>query len=133
MRLHVGEIRDPESIRRIRHELTVDEVARTRQLVVAEGRSLETPAAPGAQQSLVLHEPLNGASSDRHLLAVQLFPDLARAVNGEVVVVDTGDLGLQLVITVPSRARGTGLGRVVGGGSKLQCLADWLDSPSIPA
>jgi len=62
-----------------------------------------------------------------------LLPDLARAVDGEVVVVDTGDLGLQGLVTLASGAGGPRFGRVVGSGSELQGFADRLDSPSIPS
>lgn len=64
---------------------------------------------------------------------MQLLPDLARAVDGEVVVVDTGDLGLQGLVTLASGAGGARFGRVVGSESELEGFADRPDSPSIPS
>jgi hypothetical protein len=62
-------------------------------------------------------------------LALQLFPDLDDAVNGEVVVVHASDLSLKFLVANPACAGGSRLGGVIGRGSKLQGLADRLDSP----
>lgn len=122
--LHVGEVRDPETIRCTGDELAIDEVTRTVQLVIAEGRFLEPATTPGALQFQIFHEPLDGAARDRVALALQLFPDLDDAVNGEVVVVHASDLRLKFLVANPARAGGPRLGGVIGRGSKLQSPAD---------
>ena len=128
----VGKIRHPQCIRPPGRELPVHEILRTLGRRIADGRTHRL-APHHASQAHQLHESLDRAARDGHVLAVQLFPDLAGAVDGEVVVVDTGDLGLQGLVALASGAGGARFGRVVGSGSKLQGFADRLDSPSIPS
>ncbi len=75
--------------------MTIDEVARSLQRVVADRRYLVATALLDAGESEFVHQSLDGAASDADTLAVQLLPDLLGAVNAvEAGVVDPLDLGL---------------------------------------
>jgi hypothetical protein len=60
-------------------------------------------AAADAFQAQLAHQPLEGAASHHDPLPMQLPPDLAGAVDPEVVLVDPAELGLQRGI--PDRTR----------------------------
>jgi hypothetical protein len=73
------------------------------------------------------HQPLHGAAGHSDPFAVQLPPDLAGAVDAEVLGMHPGDLSLQLLVAQrPGRGR-PARGGVVGGRGDRQQLADRLD------
>ena len=132
--LHVGEVRHPETVRCRRHEVTIDEVARSLQRVVADRRDLVAAALLHAGKSELVHQSLDGAARDRDALAIQLLPHFLRAVDAiETGVVDPLDLRLQGLVATTSSGLGTSPSGVVGGGGELQRFADRLDSPSVPS
>ena len=95
MGLDVGQVRDPETVRRVGHEVTIDEVTRSVQRVVADGRHFVAASLLDAGESHLFHESLDGAACDAEALATQLLPDLLGAVDTvEAGVVDPLDLGL---------------------------------------
>ena len=132
MRLHVGQVRHPEAVRAIGDEVSLDEVGRTTLCLVADGGASPLPSATHATQPQIAHEALNGAAGYRGALPIELGPDLVRPVDAAVLGVHPVDLGLQGLVAPAPGADRAGLGRVVGGGSELQHLADRLDSPQQP-
>src|ERR1700722_8213529 len=98
----IGEVRDPERVRPGRPELAVDMIQRTRCGLVADG--FDWLAADHALQAHAPHQSLHGASCDILALAAQLPPDLAHAVDVEVLREDTPDLDLaDLILLRPRR------------------------------
>lgn len=127
MRLHVGEVRHPETIRCRCYELSVHEVTRTVLVFVADRGQLELAGASSARQAFFFHQSWHRAVGDLDALATQLLPDLLRAVDTVAVgLVHAQNLGLESLVTDASCAGRARLGGVVGGGSKLQGSADWL-------
>ena len=95
MALHVGQVRDPKAVRGRRHEVTIDEVARSLQRVVADRRDLVAATLLHTGKSEFFHQTLCGAARDAEALAVELLPHLLGAVDAvEAGVVDPLDLGL---------------------------------------
>jgi hypothetical protein len=76
------------------------------------------------------HQPLNRAAGDLVALPLHLGPHLVGPIDLKVVVVDLGDLGLELLIADLAGTWRPPLGGIVGAGSELQCGADRLDSPA---
>ena len=74
-------------------------------VLIADRRDLELTPPSSAGEALLLHEPAHRAVGDLDALAVQLLPDLLRAVDTVAVgLVHARDLGLQDLITQGSRA-----------------------------
>jgi hypothetical protein len=107
-RRHAGEVAHPEPIRCGRVELPVHSVRRTRQGRVLD-RRLHGAAAHGAAQAHGAHQSLHRASGDRDALAAQLPPDLAHAVDAEVLRMHACSFGAQRIVAVAARRA---LGRV---------------------
>ena len=128
--LHVGEVRHPEPVGSVGHELAIDQVGRPVEGVVTDGGPLPLPPSACSLESQVTHEALDGAAGHPMALPVQLGPDLVGSVDVEVLRPDPLDLDLQLLVPDPAGAQGPVAGGVVGGGSELQSGADRLDSPS---
>ena len=70
-------------------------------IVVRTGLPRITPCKPHAS-----HQPLHGAAGNVKALALQLPPDLAHAIDVEVLREDAGDLRCQRQILLRSRWRG---------------------------
>src|SRR4030081_1628844 len=131
----IGKIRNPQRIWARRVKLAIDVVQRTRCRLVAD-RGPDRLAADHALQSHASHQPLYGAAGNVKALALQLPPDLAHAIDLEVLRKDAGDLRLQRHI--PPRSRGEllrigALGDMgmVGRGGERQDLADRLHPMSL--
>src|SRR5690606_28894251 len=80
--------------------------------------------------------PLDRAARHRDVLASQLAPHLARAVDAEIVLVHTSDLRTKLLVTAhtlrsPLRSGLPGLDLVVRRRGDRQLLADRLDPVSV--
>ena len=131
MGLHVGQVRNPETVRRMRDEVSVDEVTRPGKRLIAKGRALELSATTGALESEFAHQALDCAPGNSDALAVQLVPNLVCPVDREVLCMDTDNLGLEHLVTDASLTDWTGFCRVIRCGSKLQGSTDRLDSPSM--
>ena len=98
MGLHVGQIRDPETIWRGRAEVALDQVTRTLGVFVRDRRlPVTTPA--NAHEPLAAHQALDGASRHVDTLQVELPPDLVGAVALSALGVDAADLEGQFLIT----------------------------------
>jgi hypothetical protein len=131
VRLHVGQVRDPESVRRGRDEMSIDEVTWSVLVLVADCRDPERTTAPHTAESLVLHEPTNGAVGDSNPFTVELLPNLLGAVGAVVVgLVPAQYFGLQGRVVQLTWRYWTRQGGVVRGRGELQCSADRLDPPS---
>ena len=127
----VAEIRDPQRIRARRVELAIDVVQRARRRLVAD-RGPDRLAADHAPQTHASHQPPHGAAGNVKALALQLPPDLAHAIDLEVLREDAGDLRCQRHILLRSRGELLRIGAfgdmgMVGRGSDRQDLADRLD------
>ena len=111
-------------------------VQRARRGLVANSRAHRLPA-DSALEAHLPHQPLHGAACDGEPFPPQLPPDLAHAVDGEVLRKDAGDLGLQLQVA-PGPCRQLGgiapLGYVLAIGRRgdRQYLADRLDPVDLP-
>ena len=124
----ISKIRDPQDIRAWRLELAVDAVQRTGCGLVAD-RCLDAFATNNSLQSHRLHQPRHGAARHIRAHALQLAPNLAHAINAEVLLEDTANLALQGGIPLGPRRLLFGIGAlggmiVVGGWGDRQHLAD---------
>ena len=127
----VGEVRQPQPVGRWRMKLAVHMVQRTRGGLVADGRTRGL-ATDHPLEAHLAHQPLHGATRDSEPFPQQLTPDLAHAVDGEVVREDAGDLGLQLQVALGSSRQLAGIAPLrhvlaIGRRGDRQHLADRLD------
>lgn len=90
----IGEIRNPEPVRRGSLELAVHPVERARSRLVRDRRS-DRLAADDALKAHRPHEPGDGATGHVEALLLQLPPDLAHAVDAEVRLENAAYLDLQ--------------------------------------
>ena len=103
---YVGEIRDPEPVGRGRVELPVHLIQRTRCRPVAYRRAHRF-TADRALKAQIPHQPLDRAAGDGELLKSHLPPDLAHAVNTEILGEDAQNLGPErFVAASPCRTPG---------------------------
>ena len=104
MRLHVGEVRHPEPVRRWRPELPLHEVTRPALTLVGMRRHLVGPTPAHAGEAELPHQALDRAAGDTGALPVELGPDFVGPVDVEVLGMDAGDLAPELpVADGPSR------------------------------
>lgn len=127
----VGEVGDPEPVGRGRLELSVHLIQRTRRRLVAERRAHRL-AADHALKAQVPHQPLDRATGDGEPLTPHLPPDLAHAVNTEVLGEDAQHLGPERFVTLepgrtPGRIAAPGEMLMVGRRGDRQDPADRLD------
>jgi hypothetical protein len=85
-------------------------IQRTRRGLVAD-RGFDRLATDHALLAQAPHQSLHGASGDVLALAAQLPPDLAQAVDVEVLREDTPDLNLADRIPLRARRQLGGIGR----------------------
>ena len=90
----IGEIRDPEPVRRRRVEHPVDMIQRAWRRLVLDSCA-DRLAANDTLQAETDHQAFDRASRNVEPLAQHLAPDLARAINLEVLPEHALDLGLQ--------------------------------------
>ena len=127
----IGEVGEPQHVRPWRLELAVDVIQRTWRGLVAD-RGLDGFAADDPLQTHVPHQSRHCATGNIEAFALELSPDLAHAVDPEVLLEDAPDLDLQRGVLPGARRQ---LGRiaplghmgVVGRGGDRQDLADRLD------
>jgi hypothetical protein len=103
-RRNVGEVRDPEPVRRRGFEVPVDLVERARRRFVAERRAVRL-AANDADDPHCFHQPFDGAAGDVKAFPQHLAPDLADAVDAEVLVEHPKDLRLRFRVAADARRR----------------------------
>ena len=114
----------------------VDVIERASRRLVAD-RCSHRLATNYALQAEARHQPLDGAAGNRKAFSSQLTPDLARAVDAEVVLEHAPHLDLQGLIPLRSVGQPGGiepLGNmvVVGRRGDWQHLADRLDPIRFP-
>jgi hypothetical protein len=97
----VGQVGDPQPVRRRRPELPLHEVLRAA-AGWRDGGALDL-AADRAEQAELAHQPFDLAARHQVALTAQLLVDLADAVDPEVVVEDL--LHERLELLVPDRPR----------------------------
>jgi hypothetical protein len=90
----VGEVRDPQHVRRWCVELAVEAIARARCCLVAD-RGAHWLAPDHSRQAHLAHQPRDRTAGDGHALPHHLPPDLAHAVDREVLGEHARDLGLE--------------------------------------
>src|SRR5262245_46061709 len=128
----VGEIGDPELIRPNGGELALDQICRIFRLVAADGGSALAPTH-GPSRPDRSHQSFDATAGDGDALPAELSPDLACAVDLEVLIPDALDLLRDLDIAprprrLPLRLRLSRLALVVGRWGDRQLCADRLDS-----
>lgn len=127
----IGEVREPQPVQRRGMELAVDLIERTGCGLVAN-RGADRLAADSPFKAHFPHQSGDGASGDVEAFPLELPPDLAHAIDAEVLLEDAPHLGLQRLVALPPRRQPGGivpLGDmvVVGRGGDRQHLADRLD------
>jgi hypothetical protein len=127
----VGEVGEPEHVRRRRVELAVHMVERARRRPVRD-RRLDWFAADHALEAETGHQALNGTARDRDAFAIKLPPDLARAIDFKVLGKDALNLRLQSQIPFRPIRQSRRIGALgdmimVGRGGDRQHVADRLD------
>src|SRR5258707_6072263 len=103
----VGEVGEPEDIRPWRLELAVDVIQRAWRGLVAD-RGFNGFAADDPLQTHVPHQSRHRATGNIEALALELSPDLAHAIDPEILIEDAPNLDLQRGIL-------PGAGRQLGG------------------
>src|SRR5262245_47291311 len=98
----VREIGDPELIRPNGGELALDQICRITRLVTADRGSALTPTHNPLQPERS-HQSFDATAGDCDALSAELSPDLARAVNLEVLIPDALDLLRDLDISPTPR------------------------------
>src|SRR3954453_17386529 len=127
----IGEVGEPENVRPWRLELAVDVIQRAWRGLVAD-RGLDRFAADNPLQTHVPHQSRHRATGNIEAFALELPPDLAHAIDPEVLIEHAPNLDLQRSV-LPGAGRQLGriapLGDmgVVGRGGDRQDLADRLD------
>ena len=129
----IGEVRNPQHVRRWHPKLAVHLVKRTGLPLIGDRRPVRL-SSDNALTIHVLHQPRDSAADDIEPLAAQLVPDLGHAVDAPVLLEYTPDLGAHLLIPVrtirPPGRSGPLRQMIIGGGwGDLQHLAD-RPSPS---
>ena len=132
----IGEVGDPEPVRRRRVELPVHLVERARRRLVAD-RRLHRLAPDDALEAHLPHQPLHRATGDIEPFALHLAPDLPHAIDLEVLGEYPRDIGLQLQIPAGPGGQPRGVVPlanmlVVAGRGDRQNPADRLDPVSLP-
>src|ERR671933_2211889 len=118
----VAEVRDPQRIRPRRLELPVHTVQRAWRCLVALRRA-DDLATDDAFQAQRPHEARDRAAGDLEALALQLPPDLAHAIDPEVLLEHALDLALEPLVSLgplgpPGRIAALGGVLMVGGRGK---------------
>ena len=90
---YVGDVGDPEPVGSRGVEVSLHEVHRPRRRLVWERRA-NLPATPDASQPQLAHQAFHGATGNLGAFAPQLMPELAGAVDPELVRVDLLELQL---------------------------------------
>ena len=98
----IGEVRDPQRVRPRRLELAIDVVQRAWRGLVAD-RGSDRLAADDALQAHASHQPRHGAAGHVLALPPQLPPDLAHAIDLEVLLEHARDLGFRRGIPLRPR------------------------------
>jgi hypothetical protein len=127
---HIGQISDPQLIGSLRGGVPLHQVGWPRGARIRRGGPLGLATADAFQAQLA-HRPLHRAAGHRDPLAVQLAPDLAGAVDAEVLGMDAADLRLELAVAHGSGRGGSACGLVVGGQGDRQHPTDRLDPKSV--
>jgi cobalamin biosynthesis protein CbiG len=99
----VGEIGDPERIRRLDAEVATDEVGPTRGLGIGLRRAPRLATALGALDAVLAHQSLHAAAPDRLAGAAERLPHPPVAVGVVVLGVNVADPSAEaLVLDRPS-------------------------------
>ena len=130
-RRNVSEIPNPQLVRPVGPELTVDPVQPTWGRNFGDGCAYPV-AANHAAQTLLLHQPPDCATRHREPFPALLLPDLVRAADPRVGLPDTLDLRSQKLIafragTEPRRIAELRGIRPAARRGNPQYVADWLD------
>lgn len=128
---HVGEIGEPQHVRRGSKELPVHAVKRAWSGLVADRRA-DRLATDDALNPHCPHKPSDGAAGDVEALSLQLPPDLAHAIDLKVLIEHPAYLDLHGHVTTgagrqATHVRALGNDLVVGGWGNRQQPADRLD------
>ena len=126
-----SKIRDPKPVGCWCIELPVDPVQRARCRLVAD-RGTHRLATDYPRQAHIPHQPLDGTSGYGEPFPRHLPPNLAHAVNGEVLGEHARDLRLERQVTSCSRRQAQWIQSlcdmlVIGGWGDRQDIADRLD------
>jgi hypothetical protein len=127
----VSKIGDPQRIRPRRPEVPVDPIERAWHGLVAARRA-DRLAAHGPLQAHGAHQPRHRAPGHRDAVSAEPAPDLAHAIDPEVLIEHALDLTLEDLVSLgplgePGRIAALGGVLMVGGRGDRQDPADRLD------
>ena len=128
---HIRKIGQPQTVRRGSMELPVHVIQRTESRLVAD-RCPQGLAPHGSPKTHVPHQPCDRASSSAEAFPPQLTPDLAHAIDAEVLLEYAPDLDLQIGVAAKPVGQTGGIaspgemGMISRRGDR-QNLADRLD------
>ncbi len=115
-------------------EVAFHQISRAKRYRVTDGGLLPVVATShGTRKSLIAHQALNGATSNRHPISGQRPPYFSSAVDPIVRPMNISDQFTQLFVAQAARRRASGLAGVVRARGDLQCLTDRLDPETTPA
>jgi len=128
---HVSEVGEPQLGRPLGSELTLDTIGRPIGLI-RRNRGAAAAAPYDAPQAQPAHQSFDRAAGHRAALTTQLLPDLAHAIDPEVLVPDPLDRGTELGVAhrpgrQPPRIGLAGLVLVVRRRGDRQLGTDQLD------
>jgi hypothetical protein len=132
----IGKVRDPQPVGCRCMELTVDVIQRARCSLVTESGTYWL-AADDPLQAHIAHQPLDGAAGNVEPFAHHLSPDLADAVNREVLGEHSSYLGLEGNIAPRPRRQAQWILSLrdmlmISGWGDRQNVADRLDPMKLP-
>ena len=100
----VGDIRQPDLIGRLGHEIPIQQVGRDRQRMLAVGRAYAITARHPSPDAMPAHDPLHPLAADGPAFGTHFGMDARRPVPAPVVGMNPPDIGQQLAIGDFARA-----------------------------
>ncbi len=130
MRLHVGEIGEPQPVRCRCGEVPVDQIRGPLGTIIADGGPRPGSTPTHTREAHIPHEPFHGAACHPDTVdVVEVIPHLVGSVGDVVLLVDPSDHRPQFGITHRPCRRQPGLGGVIRLWGNAKSLGDRLDSP----
>ena len=105
----IGKIREPQTVRRGSMELPVHMIQRTESRLVAD-RCPQRFAPDRPPKAHIPHQPGDRAASGAEAFPPQLPPDLAHAIDAEVLLEHAPDLDLQIGVSADPGGQTGGIG-----------------------
>ena len=131
-RLEVGEVADPQLVRAFGDEAPLNQVGRSRGVLVGDGQPAPLAAGLGAADLVPTHESLDAASWRPDALAAQRFPHTPRPVDAEILLMHCPDALQEHGVDDRPLRRRPRLARVIRARRDAERPANRLDPEAVP-